>query len=61
MRARRRIGVHGRMTRYIAARRADGTPSRHLTRRQLERMRRRFRHVLLIAASCLFTAACVLR
>ncbi|HEY4582768.1 MAG TPA: hypothetical protein VIG88_07890 [Lysobacter sp.] len=49
------------MTRYIAARRADGTPSRHLTRRQLERMRRRFRHVLLIAASCLFTAACVLR
>ncbi|HZX80619.1 MAG TPA: hypothetical protein VFE72_06685 [Lysobacter sp.] len=47
--------------RYIAARRSDGTPSRHLTRRQLERMRRRFRQALAIAASCLVTAACVLR
>ncbi|HEY4561272.1 MAG TPA: hypothetical protein VIG54_11080 [Lysobacter sp.] len=47
--------------RYIAARRPDGSPSRHITRRRLERMRRRFRQALVIAASCLVTAACVLR
>ena len=60
--APRRIGIDEGMTpRYIAARRPDGSPSRHITRRRLERMRRRFRQALVIAASCLVTAACVLR
>lgn len=47
--------------RYIAARRADGGPSRHLTARQLRRMRTRFQRVLLLALTSLFLAACVLR
>jgi hypothetical protein len=47
--------------RYIAARRPDGTPSRHLTARQLRRMRQRFRRVLALASMSLLLAACVLR
>jgi hypothetical protein len=51
-----------RMTpRYIAARRPDGCPSRHLTTRQLRRMRQRFRRVLALASMSLLLAACVLR
>ena len=37
--------------RYIAAQRPDGSPSRHLTARQLRRMRQRFRRVLALAIS----------
>jgi hypothetical protein len=47
--------------RYIAARRPDGCPSRHLTTRQLRRMRQRFRRVLALASMSLLLAACVLR
>ncbi|WP_187770634.1 hypothetical protein [Cognatilysobacter lacus] len=47
--------------RYIAPRRADGGPSPHLTARQLQRMRRRFQHLLAITSLCLLTAACVVR
>lgn len=47
--------------RYIAARRPDGSPSRHLTRRQLGRMRTRFQRLVLLMATTLLTAACVIR
>ena len=47
--------------RYIAARRLDGSPSRHLTARQLGRMRLRFYRMLGLASLSLLTAACVLR
>jgi hypothetical protein len=51
-----------RMTpRYIAARRPDGTPSRHLTTRQLGRIRARFQRLLLLMATSLLLAACVVR
>jgi hypothetical protein len=47
--------------RYIAARRADGTPSRHLTARQLGRIRTRFQRLLMLMAMTLLTAACMVR
>lgn len=47
--------------RYIAARRADGGPSLHLTARQLGRMRIRFHRLALLMALVLVTAACVIR
>ncbi|WP_162823827.1 hypothetical protein [Lysobacter sp. TY2-98] len=47
--------------RYIAARRADGGPSRHLTRRQLSRMRARFQRVAILLALLVTSAACAIR
>jgi hypothetical protein len=47
--------------RYIAARRPDGAPSRHLTARQLGRIRARFQRLLLMMAMSLLVAACVVR
>lgn len=47
--------------RYIAPRRADGSRSPHLSARRLGRMRRRFTRLVLLASTCLLTAACVLR
>ena len=50
----------GRMTpRYIAARRPDGSPSRHLTARQLRRMRERFHRTGALLALLTVLAACV--
>lgn len=36
--------------RFIAARRAAGLPSRHLSQRRLRRMRERFRRTLVVGA-----------
>lgn len=47
--------------RYIAARRADGSPSRHLTARQLHRMRQRFERALALLGAAVVLAACVAR
>lgn len=47
--------------RYIAARRADGGPSRHLTARQLGRMRERFERALALLGVAALLAACVAR
>lgn len=46
--------------RYIAARRAAGRPSRHLTRRQLVRNEHRFRRFVLLVVACLVLGACVI-
>ncbi|WP_166636829.1 hypothetical protein [Cognatilysobacter terrigena] len=47
--------------RYIAARRPDGSPSRHLTARQLGRMRTRFYRLVVLMGIVLVTGACVIR
>ncbi|MGY4514929.1 hypothetical protein [Lysobacter sp. HA18] len=47
--------------RYIAAQRPDGSPSLHLTARQLRRMRTRFQRLAVLMATTLLTAACVIR
>ncbi|GAB6195926.1 hypothetical protein PAGU2595_012320 [Lysobacter xanthus] len=51
----------GMTPRYITPRRADGGPSRHLTARQLRRMRARFERMVLLATVSLLLGACVVR
>lgn len=45
--------------RYIAARRADGSPSRHLSARRLRHMRARFERLLALLGVVGLLAACV--
>lgn len=51
MAPRRTAGFHARMRpRYVPARRAPGLPSRHLSRRRLQRMQARFYRGLVMGA-----------